>query len=77
MLVRCNLKEVVFEVIKGSEGIRVVKQCPRFVRDVSLECLVHQILLKQVTSFRFVVHVSHEIMAKMELYLECGVVSKG
>jgi hypothetical protein len=36
MLVRCNFKEVLFEVMKGSEGIRVVKQYPRFVRDVFL-----------------------------------------
>jgi hypothetical protein len=30
MSVLCNFKEV-FEVVEGSEGISVVKQCPRFL----------------------------------------------
>jgi hypothetical protein len=54
MQVRWNFKEVV-EVIQGSGGISVVKQCPRFVRDISLECLLLQLLLNLKTSFMFVV----------------------
>jgi hypothetical protein len=64
-------------VTKGSEGIRVVKQCPRFARDVSLECLVHRILFNQVTSLCLSFIISHEIMAVVELYLECGVAGIG